>query len=183
MNESTLPVQSTKTLVKATMYAGLIAGVILVTTILPAEYNIDPTGVGKALGLTGMYEQSTSVVKDEKIAPSFKEQSATNNTDTVSVLVPAGRGLEYKFHLIKGDKMEYSWKADNGVIFFDFHGEPQGDTTGFFESFSISTAREAKGTLTAPFTGSHGWYWKNSGDTDINISLDTKGSYQIIGLK
>lgn len=183
MNESTLSIQSTKTLVKATIYAGLIAGVILVTTILPVEYNIDPTGVGKALGLTGMHESSASVVKTPTIEPSITGQSATYSTDSVSISVPAGTGLEYKFFLVEGAKMEYSWSADNAEIFFDFHGEPEGDTTGYFESFTVTTAREVKGTLTAPFTGSHGWYWKNSGDTDIKISLDTKGSYQIIGLK
>jgi hypothetical protein len=38
-------------LVKATLAAALAAGLILITTVLPAEYGIDPTGIGKKLGL------------------------------------------------------------------------------------------------------------------------------------
>ena len=43
---------STKTLVKASISAVVVAAIALVTFILPAEYNIDPTGIGNKLGLT-----------------------------------------------------------------------------------------------------------------------------------
>ena len=43
---------SSKTLIKASSTALLLAAITLMTVILPAEYNIDPSGVGKALGLT-----------------------------------------------------------------------------------------------------------------------------------
>jgi hypothetical protein len=33
-----------------------VAGILLVTCVLPAEYGIDPTGVGRVLGLTQMGE-------------------------------------------------------------------------------------------------------------------------------
>ena len=42
---------STRKLLKSTALAAAVAGVILLTTVLPAEYGIDPTGVGKVLGL------------------------------------------------------------------------------------------------------------------------------------
>lgn len=45
------PLPSTRRLLKATAVAVAVAGVLLVTTVLPAEYGIDPTGVGAALGL------------------------------------------------------------------------------------------------------------------------------------
>jgi hypothetical protein len=41
-------------LVKATLGAAIAAGAILTFVWLPAEYGIDPTGVGKMLGLTEM---------------------------------------------------------------------------------------------------------------------------------
>jgi len=44
-------VPSTRRLLKATALAIAVAGIILVTTVLPAEYGIDPTGVGSHLGL------------------------------------------------------------------------------------------------------------------------------------
>ncbi|PHQ61393.1 MAG: hypothetical protein COC10_12180, partial [Sphingobium sp.] len=54
---SALPVRispSPATLAKATSGAALAAAAIVTLFVLPAEYGIDPTGVGTALGLTGM---------------------------------------------------------------------------------------------------------------------------------
>ncbi len=42
---------SARQLVKATLAAIVVAAIILVTTVLPAEYGIDPTGIGTRLGL------------------------------------------------------------------------------------------------------------------------------------
>ncbi len=47
---------STVQLVKSTIIAVVAAAVILVTIVLPAEYSIDPTGIGRALQLTQMGE-------------------------------------------------------------------------------------------------------------------------------
>jgi len=55
---------SKKQLNRATLIAAGVAVVLLATTILPAEYGVDPTGVGSVLGLTPMgkmkSEQATS---------------------------------------------------------------------------------------------------------------------------
>ena len=45
---------STAQLVKSTVIAAVAAVAILVTMVLPAEYAIDPTGIGRALQLTDM---------------------------------------------------------------------------------------------------------------------------------
>ncbi|MCP4057734.1 MAG: hypothetical protein GY738_10545, partial [Pseudoalteromonas sp.] len=63
------------------------------------------------------------------------------------------------------------------------HGEPAGDTTGYFESYAIANLSEMKGSFTAPFGGSHGWYWKNNSDNPVAIQLLVKGQYKVIGLK
>lgn len=45
---------STARLVRATLVSILVAAVIVVTTVLPAEYGIDPTGIGARLGLEAL---------------------------------------------------------------------------------------------------------------------------------
>ena len=56
MTESTTTLHaSTPQLLKATALALTAAGAILLTTVLPAEYGIDPTGIGQALGLTALH--------------------------------------------------------------------------------------------------------------------------------
>lgn len=179
MNEIPIQVQPKKALLKASGIAAIIAAIVSVCFILPAEYNIDPTGIGKALGVTALSATGKADEVDLKYIPVNMDGLQEN---TVLISVPAGRGVEYKFQLQKGEKMKYSWSVNTGLLYHDFHGEPKGDTTGYFESYSISTAQSAQGTFTAPFDGVHGWYWKNKGASGVEVELKTQGTYTIIGL-
>lgn len=170
-------VQSTATLLKASLFAGFLAAVVLISVILPAEYGIDPTGIGEAMGLTPLSHA------DHSVKTTKAEQELMYREDSVDITVPAGKGLEYKFDVVKGDTMRYAWTSTSEEIFFDFHGEPEGDTSNYFESYTVSTADNVRGSLTASFDGSHGWYWKNESQEPIVVTLKTEGSYKIIGIK
>ncbi|MAD43607.1 MAG: transmembrane anchor protein [Oceanospirillaceae bacterium] len=58
-NKDQLP--SSKQLLVSTLAAFVVAMILLITVILPAEYAIDPTGIGRGLGLTEMGEIKTSL--------------------------------------------------------------------------------------------------------------------------
>jgi len=203
------PVPPLKSLIIATVFAVLLAIAILLSAVLPAEYGVDPTGLGKMMGLTALSAQSkassqplaiTCPVLPTQIAEisdqnqNLSANSSTGSTktaqkqqlpqwqDSVKIMVPAGKGLEYKFQLAKGASLEYSWATDGAQLYFDFHGEPLGDNTGYFKSFKESTDSQASGSLTAPFEGAHGWYWENKTQSPVTILLNTKGSYRILGL-
>ncbi|WP_340680965.1 hypothetical protein [Paraglaciecola sp.] len=166
---------SSKTLVKASLSAAFVAMLALIMFILPAEYNIDPTGVGHKLGLTVL---AAPAATDNTAIP-----TSTDEYQVIEVTVPAGKGIEYKFSMQQYNKLTYEWLTDGPALFFDLHGEPQGDTTGYFESYAIATLNEMKGSFTAPFAGSHGWYWKNESDQPVAVQLMVKGQYNVIGLK
>jgi hypothetical protein len=179
MSEVELPIQPIKTLIRALVVALSLAAVIFVTIVLPSEYNIDPTGVGNALGLTVLAATAAEYeagVPDLTATPGYRE-------DQTMITVPANSGLEYKFHLQQYGNLIYTWSSEESDLYFDLHGEPQGDTTGYFESFAAATGRKMKGSITVPFTGSHGWYWRNDSAEDVVVSLETQGNYEIIGLK
>ncbi len=186
MNETTTHVQSSQTLLKSTFAAALLAAMVLVTIILPAEYNIDPTGIGQRIGLTKLANVTVvPPVQTEMVAidNTALSQPAEQRSDSVTIEIPGGKGLEYKFQLGKHAELDYEWTTGGVPIYFDFHGEPQGDTTGYFKSFSISTANQMQGSLLTPFAGSHGWYWRNDSPIPVTITLKTSGHYEIIGLK
>lgn len=166
-------------LAKATGIALLIAIVLLVFVVLPAEYDIDPSGFGQAIGLTRL----VSAEEDKKVEKPHDQATVNTRNDRVEIEVPPGKSVEYKLFLRAGQKMKYSWEDAEVVLFYDFHGEPEGDTTGFFESYVASTSQMAKGTFTAPFDGAHGWYWKNSSAQAAKITLDISGSYEVLGLR
>ncbi|MFT6132676.1 MAG: hypothetical protein ACJAW2_001399 [Shewanella sp.] len=168
---------SSSTLIKAALSAIVVAGIVLVTLILPAEYNIDPTGIGQKIGVTVLAQAAEPEVQQS--APA----EGSNEFQSIEVMVPAGRGIEYKFDMQQFEKMTYEWITDGTALFVDLHGEPKGDTSGYYESYVIATSADMKGSFTAPFAGSHGWYWKNKSNQPVAVQLLVKGQYKVIGLK
>jgi hypothetical protein len=154
-------------IVLATSVALLVAAVLLVTTVLPAEYGIDPLGTGRLLGLTALADASAGVISPED--RQFKR-------DAVEFVLGPYEGLEYKYRLHDGASMVYSWQA-TGTVIYDMHSEPDGAPDGYAESFDKQQKAEAHGTYIAPFAGIHGWYWENPGSSDVTISLVTAGFY------
>ncbi len=119
--------------------------------------------------------QAADMTTDEVVTPT--EQAVPERSDTVTIEIPVRKGLEYKLLMEKYAHLEYEWSTDGEELYFDFHGEPRGDTTGYFESFAETTSNNMKGSLTTPFAGSHGWYWKNETDAPVIVTLSIKGNY------
>lgn len=103
--------------------------------------------------------------------------------DTITVTIPARSDKEYKLLLKQGATFEYFWQTDGESLFYDFHGEPSGDTTGYFQSFEKNEDIQSRGSLTATFDGTHGWYWKNSTRSPVRVTLKVKGDFQRIDLE
>jgi len=115
------------------------------------------------------FSSAVSTTANQNISTGATDKSNWQNTITVTI--PARGDKEHKFDLEKGETLIYSWKTDGDALYFDFHGEPKGDTTGYFKSFEKATDSRSTGSLTTTFTGPHGWYWKNSSAKAVNIEL------------
>jgi hypothetical protein len=184
----TPPPPSLAMLAKTTVVAVVVAGVILITLVLPAEYAIDPLGTGRRLGLTEIASPKPAVVEVVKPAggpmvPTQKgpigEYPAEFKLDVAEIVLEPYEYVEYKYGLEKGATMLYSWQASAGVK-HDFHGERGVDVTDNGpeeESFDKQDRQQSAGSYTAPFSGIHGWYWENPGGETIRIRLTTSGFY------
>jgi len=103
--------------------------------------------------------------------------------DVIEVSVPAGKGVEYKFRSLKHGSVKYQWETDNGIVYIDFHGEVKQENPPkniFYESYTLAYSNNMAGTLTAPFEGKHGWYFRNDTDEDIVVTLNLDGQYEVI---
>ena len=84
-------------LIRSTAIAAVSAVAILVTVVLPAEYNIDPTGIGGALGLAEMGEIKTQLAEeaeaDRLLELEGQEQSSLMN-DIFGLFVGAAHAQE-----------------------------------------------------------------------------------------
>jgi hypothetical protein len=164
----------------------LIAGVILVTCILPAEFGLDPLGTGAKLGLLelGVTGQQVQALEASKAAggasgvSTVAHQEAPFKAETVEFTIGPRQGMEYKYRLDKGEALLYSWKTTVPVD-YELHAEPDGAPRGYAQSYEKAQATGQSGTLTAPFAGIHGWYWENTTDSEITLSLTTAGYYNM----
>ena len=175
------------TLGKTTAIAIVVAAVILVTIVLPAEYAIDPVGTGRWLGLTEIASPTLvpvdiATAKGAALAPVQNGPAgvypAEFQFDVFEISLAPYEYVEYKYQLEKGATMLYSWNATAAVV-HDFHGERvAGAAEGpAEESFDKENRRQANGSLTAPFKGIHGWYWENPGAEPITVRLTSAGYY------
>lgn len=74
---------STSTLIKSTVLAAIMAGVLLVTVVMPAEYGKDLTGLGEIMGLKRMGEIKISLAKETAAEQPVVTTSAGTNTDEI----------------------------------------------------------------------------------------------------
>ena len=200
---ATAQAPSKQKIAKATIAALLVAGVILITAVLPAEYGIDPLGTGAALGLMDLARSSETQTGIPASTPSldadpaagseapvingvFTAQPSRYKIDSRELKLGPGEGLEIKYHMQKGAGMLYSWIANNAV-FYEFHGEPDvkpaGSSEVYCESYGKNDAvgkAQSHATFTAPSTGIHGWFWENQSDGPVTIKLVSAGFYDSI---
>lgn len=113
-------------------------------------------------------------------AGTSNDATSEANEHTETIRVPAGQGLEWKLAMDEGDAMRYAWTASTSLN-FDFHGEPEGGAPGEFTSHKLGDSDTDGGDFTAPFTGTHGWYWENQGDTDATVQLAVEGTFEVVG--
>lgn len=130
------------------------------------------------------YEHATNPDEFSVTTIAYAQQASNQSldqqewADTINITIPARGDKEYKLYTEKGDTFTYSWDSNEKELFFDFHGEPVGDTTGYFKSFSKDTDSQSTGSLTAEFDGTHGWYWRNKSSSPADITLKIKGQYK-----
>ena len=163
----------------------LAAGLVLVMFVLPAEYAVDPLGTGARLGLLplGVTGQNVAALSAAAggggVGAIVVGQERPFQAETVDFTLARGEAMEYKYRLDKGAALLYSWSA-TAPLNYELHAEPDGAPRGYAQSYEKRTGVEqASGTLTAPFSGIHGWYWENPGDQEITLTLKTSGFYTI----
>ena len=195
---------SSKQLLRSTILAAVSAVVLLVAVVLPAEYGIDPTGIGRVLRMTDMGEikqqlaaeavadaaaaSATPAATAQAPQPAVSEAapvaaSATAATpaiewrDEIPFTLTPGEGTEIKLTMAEGGKAHYQWVVEGGAVNYDTHGDAPGKSISYVKGRGVAAD---EGVLQAAFTGNHGWYWRNRGQADVKLILRTRGDYSDI---
>lgn len=169
----------------------VVAGAILVAFVLPAEYGMDPSGIGRVLGLTEMGETKMRLAReDAAIATPAPPQPVASDavaippadvgssvkSDVTEIRLGPGRGKEIKLDMRKGATVAYAWNTSGGAVDYDTHAD---SPTIKYHGYAKGTATSAdSGRVVAAFDGRHGWYWRNRGADTVVLVLRTRGNYQ-----
>jgi hypothetical protein len=198
---------TSKQLVRSTILAAVSAVVLLVAVVLPAEYGVDPTGIGRVLRMTDMGEIKQQLAAEAEAdaataasspAPAQPSEAATGmpsaNAPQAQPPAPAPAPQapavtwrdEMPFTLTPGEGTEIKLKMTEGskaqYSWVVEGGEVNFDTHGDAPGKSISYEKGRgvaadEGVLEAAFTGNHGWFWRNRGQADVKVILRTAGDY------
>ena len=206
---------SSRQLARSTLVAAISAAVILVVVVMPAEYGIDPTGIGRVLRLTEMGRIKKQLAAEAAADAAAPQASATPEPrqaagttgatpeprqaagttapiadatpaaaatkvtvekwrDEIPFTLPPGQGIEIKLKMTKGAKAQFSWLVKGGVVNYDTHGDGGGRSISYEKGRGVPSD---EGVLEAAFDGNHGWFWRNRGQSDVNVILRTRGDY------
>jgi hypothetical protein len=196
------PAPSRKKLLVGSAAALAVAAVALVVFVLPAEYGIDPTGAGAALGLNKLSGEEeniylergrarTDVLFPVEAGPELSPAGVRDLFAKKGVAFPAGaqlnsdrftfellpyEGIELKYVLDKRAPRFFSWHA-TAPVNFDMHAHPFEGGVDLTESYAITDASTQAAVYVAPFTGIHGWYWQNRTLGNVTLTLDATGAF------
>lgn len=182
-------------LLKATAAALVVAGAILITVVLPAEYGIDPTGMGRMLGLArlsapggekaaGLPTASAPVPLPENgsvmqpAAGTVTKSDVPFRSDEMQLTLEPFEGAEIKAAMRQGEQFVFSWTVQGGKVNVDMHGERPNAGDEFTSYWKDTKQTRAQGTFVAPFAGSHGWYWLNRGEQPVTVKVKVSGFYE-----
>lgn len=169
-------------LLAATLAAIVVAGVILVTVVLPAEFGLDPTGIGHRIGL---FRPAVAVDGDATIAAAGASASGALvtrdtpfRTDEMTITLRSGEGGEIKAVMAQGDRIVFSWTATGAGVDVDMHGDDGRGAEGASVSYRKGEWQTSgHGAFEAGFAGNHGWFWQNLNDDPVTVTVKVSGYY------
>ncbi len=223
MNETSPPDHieppDSRRLLRSTATAAVVATALLVTIVLPSEFGMDPTGIGRLLGLKEMGDIKMQLAEEAEadameataslsaadaarldaierrldeiqallVAGEARAQAVVASQaadaeplaesawrDEITITLTPGQGVEYKLVMTEGAEADFEWTANGGALNYDTHGSGGGKRISYEKG---RAEPEGSGVLVAAFDGNHGWFFRNRTETDVQLTLRTRGDY------
>ncbi len=174
---------SSPQLLRATLASLVVASIVLVTIVLPAEYGLDPTGAGQAIGVfrppAGVTAASDPLPETAAASSgSLLKRPAPFRNDEMTLTLKSGEGAEIKAAMRAGERFMFSWTTTGGVD-VDMHGELLNAAEGNYTSYWKDELQSSgHGAFEAPAAGNYGWFWQNLNDDPVTVTVKTSGFYE-----
>jgi hypothetical protein len=146
---------STGRLLKATFGAALVAALVLVAFVLPAEFGIDPTGIGSRLGLDVLARAQAAEPGPAPVAPAKAEAAADPLAQAVAI---EARKAEEAFGPVPGQS-------------FDVQAVARESTAQKSESMTVTIPGRDGVEIKAPMKAGDAmvFHWTATGDLSVDM--------------
>lgn len=205
MNDNADEGPSRKSLARAAAWTFLGAAAVTFLFVLPAEYGVDPTGLGARLGLTELVDVDgpTGEAVSQRLVegtfptppaefdyfdpevlgdPFSRTQGRRFRSEKIEIPLDDLEQVEVKAVMKQGDALVYTWRLLEGsVIYTDFHADPlevEKYPDEYWIRYHESESSTESGSIVAPFDGNHGWYWLNIEENPVRVELEVHGYFE-----
>jgi len=96
-------------------------------------------------------------------------------TEQRTITLQPGEKTEIKALLDTAQVILYNWRAEGGPVYTDFHGHEPEAGAAFVRYEETQASTQGHGSLVAPFSGEHGWFWLNVSEVPVTITLQFTG--------
>ncbi|OGT71694.1 MAG: hypothetical protein A3H44_15070 [Gammaproteobacteria bacterium RIFCSPLOWO2_02_FULL_57_10] len=110
----------------------------------------------------------------------YQNQDSPFRSEVVEIVLAPGAGTEVQSVLAENQVILYQWNTDGPFVYSDFHGHDPADDSFWVQYREDQAGLDDYGSLVAPFSGQHGWYFRNDGQVEIVIRLRVSGYFSEI---
>ena len=151
----------------------ILLSVCLHTAQAEPLYNaVDPAGLQPNYDRSGQ-SQPTMTGKN------LRTHATVYKSETLEAIVNPRNEMEFMTMIDEGEVMLYTWEASE-PLYYDFHAHQHGGNPDVWTRYADGTSIRDQGSIVAPYTGEHGWYWVNEGTQPITIKLTVTGYYNTV---
>lgn len=107
----------------------------------------------------------------------FIARDGAPKSETLTIILEPDATVEYKALMSQGDALTFRWETDGGIAYYDFHGHDESFGPEFYTRYDEGEGTGRAGSIIAPYSGQHGWFWLNTEGEPMTITLDVAGFY------
>lgn len=129
--------------------------------------------------LAACSESSTDDPRPLPNPEAYQNHQGPFRSESVQIVLQPTQRTEVKAVMREDQAIMYQW-VSSAPVYVDFHGHDPDDDSYWYRYREQEAGMSSFGSLVAPVTGEHGWYYRNDTDTELVIDLRVTGYFDRI---
>lgn len=106
----------------------------------------------------------------------YQNHQGPARSESTQIVLQPGDRTEVKAIMNVDQVITYQW-VSTGPVYVDFHGHEPGESDTWYRYREQEAGMSSFGSLVAPVSGEHGWYYRNDNPSEVIIDLRVDGYF------